>query len=107
MCFSIIDGCQSSLPDAQIIDTANKYAVAKGLRLQDYDVSINSSGHGSQRALAPGSPQAPDFSQKIKSMTGADTSAVTYTPKNKKQNSTYTFYLTRNNGKLVMVTKRK
>jgi len=99
---SLIPGCESPLSDAQILDSANKYAVARGLRPQDYDVSISQSGQAGTDG-----PQSPDFSQKVKSMSGADTRAVTYTPKNKRYGGAYIFYINKNTGKLVMVMKRK
>lgn len=100
---SLIGGCESPLSDAQILDSANQYAIARGICLQDYDVSISPSG-AAQRTSSPG---APDFSQKVKTMSGANTRIVTYTPKSGKHNGIYTFYVNKNTGKLVMVMKRK
>ena len=103
---SVIGGCESPLSDAQILDSASKYAVARGIHPEQYDVSIAPSAPEAS-ATGPGSRQAPDFSQKAKSMSGADTRIVTYTPKSRKYGGAYTFYINKNTGKLVMVMKRK
>lgn len=103
MSVSVIGGCTPPLSDAQILDSANKYAIARGIHPQQYDVSISPSGAAGQASL----PDVPDFSQKVKTMTGANSRAVTYTPKNGKHNGIYTFYVNKNNGKLVMVMKLK
>jgi len=103
---SLIPGCESPLSDTQILDSANKYALTHGLRPQDYDVSIEPSAPPAS-PTALDSEQMPDFSKQVKSMSGADTRAVTYTPKNRRNGGTYTFYINKNTGKLVMVMKRK
>ena len=104
----LIPGCvASSLSDAQILESANQYAVARGLHPKDYDISVEHSTTGQDQASLPGGKPAPNFSQKVKSMTGSDTRTVTYTPKSRRHDGTYTFYINKNTGKLVMVMKRK
>jgi hypothetical protein len=103
---SMIGGCEPPLSDAQILNSASEYAIARGIHPEQYDVSIAPSAPEAS-ATGPGSRRAPDFSQKVKSMSGADTRIVTYTPKSRKHGGTYTFYINKNTGKLVMVMKRK
>ena len=103
----LISGCESPLTDAQILESANHYAIVRGLQPQDYDVSLAPSAAAADRTPSPLGQSAPDFSQKVKSMTGADTRAVTYTPKTRRHGDVYTFYIDKNTGKLVMVMKRK
>ena len=101
---SLIPGCESPLSDAQILNSANQYAVARGMQPEQYDISISPAGAD---VTAPESPQAPDFSKQVKSMSGADTRVVTYTPKSRRSGGAYAFYINKNTGKLVMVMKRK
>ncbi len=103
---SLLPGCESSLSDAQILNSANKYALIHGINPQDYDISIAPAAP-SVIAPAPGGEQTPNLSMQLKSMSGADSRAVTYTPKNKRYGGAYTFYINKNTGKLVMVMKRK
>ncbi len=103
---SLIPGCESPLSDAQILDSANKYAITRGIHPEQYDVSIAPSAVAAN-ATSPDRPQTPDFSRNLKSMSGANTRAVTYTPKSKMHDGAYTFYINQNTGKLVMVMKRK
>jgi hypothetical protein len=103
---SLIPGCESPLSDTQILDAANQYAATQGIRPQDYDIFIAPAAPQAG-PVGPGNEQMPDFSKQLKSMSGADTRAVTYTPKNRRNGDAYTFYINKNNGKLVMVMKRK
>ncbi len=103
---SLIPGCETPLSDAQILDSANEYALTHGISPKDYDVSIAPSAPQTSSAV-PGGAQKSDFSRQLKSISGADTRAVTYTPKNRRYGGAYTFYINKNTGKLVMVMKRK
>ncbi len=103
---SLIPGCESPLSDAQILDSANKYALTHGISPKDYDVSIAPAASSAVPAV-PGGAQTSDFSRQLKSISGADTRAVTYTPKNRRYGGAYIFYINKNTGKLVMVMKRK
>ncbi len=106
MSLSLLPGCESPLSDARIIETANQYAIARGIHPEHYDVSI-SPASSSSIMPAPGGAQTSDFSRQLKSVSGADTRAVTYTPISRKYGGAYTFYINKNTGKLVMVMKRK
>jgi hypothetical protein len=103
---TFIPGCASPLSDTQILDSANQYALAHGIHPQDYDISIAPSAPQADQTV-PSSERTPNFSGQIKSMSGADTRAVTYAPKNRRNGGAYTFYINKNTGKLVMVMKRK
>ena len=102
-------GCeQPSLTKQQIIDVANKTAVAQGLNLDEYKLYYDEGNLQSGGKLANIKGSGSGFSKMLKTVKSKDSQAVLYKRKDTRgPKGSHTFYINRKTGKVIAYFKEK
>lgn len=101
----LITGCRQPLTDDRILELANGYALAKGLNLSNYEVSVSEIDFQSKESFSHVAAQNKRLSKTAKVIT--DCRTVVFSPKDKRLGPAYTFYISQKDGKLAGVSRRK